>query len=217
MSASDAYVEWWEEGADPEMVVGRLLAAGLRTSSTTRPGLVDVLDDEGNRTPTSVEAFQELLRSSRRPVAFQLWFSDSEDLVVERVPIVTHGGGLHRTTANLDALSPFQFDVVVNVMASMVTDSPESTRAFILDASNDTAAYDWLPLARGRQVDVPQVDVVVARAGTEAAMLGGSWVQDVPAAGLRSRGWPLEQEPHPPNWYRRTRRAAGTSPYGGPE
>lgn len=217
MSASDAYVEWWEDGADPEELVYRLLAAGLRTSLTTRPGFVNVLDNEGNRTPTSVKAFLELLRSSRRPVAYQLWFSDSEDLVLERVPIDTHGALLHRTTAYLDALPPVQFDVVVNVMASMVTESPDSTRAFILDASNDTAAFDWLPLARGGRVDVPRVDVVVARAEADAVTLDGSWVQDVPAAGLRSRGWPLEPEPHPPNWYRRTRRAADTSPSGGAE
>jgi hypothetical protein len=55
---------------------------------------------------------------------------------------------VRRTTAHLDASRPDQLDAVVDAVASMVTDSPGATRVFVLDASNDTAGYDWLLRSR---------------------------------------------------------------------
>lgn len=212
MSASDAYAEWWEDGVDPVLLVDRLLAAGLRTSLTTQPGMVNVLDDEGNRTPTPVPAFLDLLRGADAPVTYQLWFSDSEDLVMEYAPVGTGGRGLHRTTAYLDAFPPNQFDVVVDAVASMVTDFPGATRAFVLDASNDTAGYDRLPVAQGVPVDAPSVDTVVTRARAGAGSSDRPWALDLPAPGLRSMGWPVDLAPHVRSWYLRSRRAVDQSP-----
>lgn len=203
MSASDAYVEWWSVDVDPLVVVDRLLAAGLRPSWEAESNLVNVLDEEGGRTPTPLSQFRDLLRGAEERVTYQLWFSESEDHVMNRTPVLLGRDGREAdcTTAFLDACTAEQFDTVVGVMASMVVDFPECTLAWVLDGSNDTAAFDWAPVAEGAPVAMPWAPVVVTCADSVATAPGRDWAEGVPAPGLRSTGWPVVEGGDPVSWY----------------
>lgn len=203
MSASDAYVEWWAVGVDPVMVVDRLLAAGLQLA--IRPGslLVDVLDPEGESVPTSLPDLRTSLRGADGRMTFQLWFRDGGNLIVSRRRVSGgHDGGvIDGVTWYLDALTPEEFDQIVGVAASLVHDFADATRVWVLDGSNDTAAFDWSPVAEGAAVGAPGAHVVVTAQGSKATVPGCEWVDDVPSPGLRATGWPVIEGGEPVSWY----------------
>ena len=203
MSASDAYVEWWAVGMDPVVMLDRLLDAGLWTAREARSGPVDVLDAVGESIPTSLPEFRDVLRLADQRLTFERWFDDGENLIVSRRRALV--GDERRVvdcaTCYLDAFSPDRFDQIVEAMASLVTDFPDRTVAWVLDGSNDTAAFDWAPVAGGAPVAAPWAPVVVTRAGSPVTAPGRDWAEGVPAPGLRSTGWPVVEGGDPVSWY----------------
>ena len=203
MSASDAYVEWWAAGVDPVVLVDRLLDAGFRWGMEPGSVMVEVLDEEGESIPTPGPEFRDLLRLADGRVTFQLWLDDGGYLVVSRWRVLL--GGERRVvdsaTCYLDAFPRGVFDRIVAVAASVVTDFPDRTLVWVLDGSNDTAAFDWEPVAAGEPVAVPWAHVVVTRADSVATVPGREWSQDVPAPGLQSIGWPAVEGGDPVSWY----------------
>lgn len=203
MSSSDAYVEWWAAGTGTAVVLDRLLDAGLQTARDGRALLVDLLDAEGESIPTPLPELRDLLGLAGRRITFLLWFDDGEVLVVSRrrALLGDEGRVLDCWTCYLDAFSSERFDQVVEAAASLVTDFPERAAAWVLDGSNDTAAFDWAPVAAAEPVAVPWAPVVVTRADSPVTAPGRDWAQGVPALGLQSTGWPVVEGGDPVSWY----------------
>lgn len=202
MSASDAYVDWWSSGVDPALLLDRSLDAGLRPAREPGSDLVDLLDEEGCPVPTPLPELRELLRWADGRVTYQVWFEDGDNLVLSRRRLLV--GQRRRVvdaaTCYLDAFAPEEFDRVVGVMASLLADLPERTLLWALDGSNDTAPFEWAPVAAGEPVAVPWAHVVVTRAESVVTAPGRGWSDDVPAPGLQAAGWP-DVAGGDPSWY----------------
>jgi hypothetical protein len=144
--------------------------------------------------PPSLREFEVLLRAKRPPVTFQMWFTNSEDLILHRETLPDREGvSITQIVSYLDGLDTEQMDLVVAAFESIVAESPEVTRALIVDRSGRSVEFDWTPLASGFIPHGPDIDVLVVRPRLglhSGAELDSGWDIDAPARGLISRGWP---------------------------
>ena len=191
---ADPFVTMYATQIDPQDVVADLCANGLSSRWPRDPEVVSVLDLEGDTLPTTPADFLDLLRSPNQDsVTFQLWFSDSEDVVVTmcRTPKVTGPGAAWQLTVYLDGAPRPQVATVVSALERFVARHAAVTLALVVDLDGSTEEFDW-SRALVDPSDVPVVDSLILSAqlvsGTRGHV-GASWIMGLPAEGLATRRW----------------------------
>lgn len=190
---AEPFVTWYAT-ADVDLValVAGLSEIGLTPQWPRRPSVVSVLDLEGDTVPTSLEAFDALLMSSTEgSVTFQLWFSDSEDVVLTifRGEEMTGPLARLRVTIYLDGAPRSQADAVAAAMEDVAAGHPGETLALVTDLQGATEEFDW-GQALAALSQAPLVDSLVVSThllANGAAEIGDAWLVDTPARGLASR------------------------------
>lgn len=188
---SDPFVSWYLSSDDPLVVLKRLQGAGLSLDAPGRQDVVSLLDLEGDQVPKPRVEFEVLARSRDVPsVTFQMWFSDSEDVVVTcfREHEMTGDHARLCIVAYLDGLTESQEQHVASAMELSVVDQPDDTVALIVDLTGASEGFNWLE-AIEQPIAAHRVDRLTLNRRLFHGERAGLWTLDSPAPGLATRTW----------------------------